>query len=234
MGGEMPWTILLFASGSLAIPAPSIFLVPPYPSSQEDPIYISCTAPEDFLGANFTLFRGEEVVQLLQAPSHQPGVTFNVTAGGSGEGGKAPGGNFHCQYSVIGEHSQPQLSDLSQPVQVSFPVPTWILALSLSLAGAVILLAGLVAVAVVVRKVKARNLQKQRERESCWAQINFTNTDMSFDNSLFAISTIKKMTQEDLVATLDAHPCNSGPRKRPTSASSSPEPPEFSTFRACQ
>ncbi|XP_055457170.1 protein HIDE1 isoform X2 [Psammomys obesus] len=203
MGGEMPWTILLFASGSLAIPAPSIFLVPPYPSSQEDPIYISCTAPEDFLGANFTLFRGEEVVQLLQAPSHQPGVTFNVTAGGSGEGGKAPGGNFHCQYSVIGEHSQPQLSDLSQPVQVSFPV-------------------------------KARNLQKQRERESCWAQINFTNTDMSFDNSLFAISTIKKMTQEDLVATLDAHPCNSGPRKRPTSASSSPEPPEFSTFRACQ
>ncbi|XP_021499503.1 protein HIDE1 isoform X2 [Meriones unguiculatus] len=234
MGGEMPWTILLFASGSLAIPAPSIFLVPPYPSSQEDPIYISCTAPEDFLGANFTLFRGEEVVQLLQAPSHRPGVTFNVTGGGSGDGGKAPGGNFHCQYSVIGEHSQPQLSGLSQPVQVSFPVPTWILALSLSLAGAVILLAGLVAVVVVVRKVKVRNLQKQRERESCWAQINFTNTDMSFDNSLFAISTTKKMTQEDLVATLDAHPCNSGPRKRPTSASSSPEPLEFSTFRACQ
>ncbi|XP_021499504.1 protein HIDE1 isoform X4 [Meriones unguiculatus] len=203
MGGEMPWTILLFASGSLAIPAPSIFLVPPYPSSQEDPIYISCTAPEDFLGANFTLFRGEEVVQLLQAPSHRPGVTFNVTGGGSGDGGKAPGGNFHCQYSVIGEHSQPQLSGLSQPVQVSFPV-------------------------------KVRNLQKQRERESCWAQINFTNTDMSFDNSLFAISTTKKMTQEDLVATLDAHPCNSGPRKRPTSASSSPEPLEFSTFRACQ
>lgn len=230
----MPWTILLFASGSLAIPAPSIFLVPPYPSSQEDPIYISCTAPEDFLGANFTLFRGEEVVQLLQAPSHRPGVTFNVTGGGSGDGGKAPGGNFHCQYSVIGEHSQPQLSGLSQPVQVSFPVPTWILALSLSLAGAVILLAGLVAVVVVVRKVKVRNLQKQRERESCWAQINFTNTDMSFDNSLFAISTTKKMTQEDLVATLDAHPCNSGPRKRPTSASSSPEPLEFSTFRACQ
>lgn len=98
--------------------------MPPYPSSQEDPIYISCTAPDDFLGANFTLFRGEEVVQLLQAPSHQPGVTFNVTSGGSGGGGKAAGGNFHCQYSVIGEHSQPQLSDLSQPVQVSFPGKT--------------------------------------------------------------------------------------------------------------
>ncbi|XP_034366008.1 protein HIDE1 isoform X2 [Arvicanthis niloticus] len=192
MGGEMPWTILLFASGSLAIPAPSILLVPPYPSSQDDPIYISCTAPEDILGANFTLFRGGEVVQLLQASSDGRGVIFNVTGGG----GEPAWGNFRCQYGVLGEHSQTQLSDFSQQVQVSF-------------------------------SAKAKNLQKQRERESCWAQINFTNTDMSFDNSLFAIST--KMTQEDSMATLD-----SGPRKRPTSASSSPEPPEFSTFRACQ
>nr|XP_048302464.1 protein HIDE1 isoform X1 [Myodes glareolus] len=197
MGRDMPWAILLFASGSLAIPAPSIFLVPPYPSSQDDPIYISCTAPKDFLGANFTLFRGEEAVQLLQAPSDQPGVTFNVTGGGS----EAAGGNFRCQYGVMGEHSQPQLSDLSQSVQVSFPA-------------------------------KIKNLQKQRERESCWAQINFTNTDMSFDNSLFAIST--KMTQENMMSTLDVHPRNSGPQERPTSTSSSPELPEFSTFRACQ
>ncbi|XP_076431935.1 protein HIDE1 isoform X2 [Peromyscus maniculatus bairdii] len=197
MGGEMPWTILLFASGSLAIPAPSIFLVPPYPSSQDDAIYISCTAPEDFLGANFTLFRGEEAVQRLQAPADQPGVTFNVTGGGS----EAAGGDFRCQYGVMGEHSQPQLSGLSQSVQVSFPA-------------------------------KIKNLQKQRERDSCWAQVNFTNTDMSFDNSLFAIST--KMPQEDLVATPDAHLCNSEPQKRPTSTSSSPELPEFSTFRACQ
>ncbi|XP_040586025.1 protein HIDE1 isoform X5 [Mesocricetus auratus] len=194
MGREMPWTILLFASGSLAIPAPSIFLVPPYPSSHDDPMYISCTAPEDFLGANFTLFQGGEVVQLLQAPSNQSGVTFNVTS-------EAAGGDFRCQYGVLGEHSQPQLSDLSQPARVSFPA-------------------------------KIKNLQKQRERESCWAQINFTNTDMSFDNSLFAIST--KMTQEDMVATLDAHPCNSGPHRRPTSTPSSPELPEFSTFRTCQ
>ncbi|KAH0511986.1 Histone-arginine methyltransferase CARM1 [Microtus ochrogaster] len=161
MGREMPWTVLLFASGSLALPAPSIFLASPYPSSQDDPIYISCTAPEDFLGANFTLFRGEEAVQLLQAPSDQPGVTFNVTGGGS----EAAGGDFRCQYVVMGEHSQPQLSDLSQSVQVSFPAPIWIMKLSLSLAGAVLLLLGLVVVTVVVRK------------------------DMSFDNSLFAIST---------------------------------------------
>nr|XP_048302465.1 protein HIDE1 isoform X2 [Myodes glareolus] len=228
MGRDMPWAILLFASGSLAIPAPSIFLVPPYPSSQDDPIYISCTAPKDFLGANFTLFRGEEAVQLLQAPSDQPGVTFNVTGGGS----EAAGGNFRCQYGVMGEHSQPQLSDLSQSVQVSFPAPIWIMTLSLSLAGAVLLLTGLVAVTVAVRKAKIKNLQKQRERESCWAQINFTNTDMSFDNSLFAIST--KMTQENMMSTLDVHPRNSGPQERPTSTSSSPELPEFSTFRACQ
>ncbi|XP_037063599.1 protein HIDE1 isoform X2 [Peromyscus leucopus] len=159
MGGEMPWTILLFASGSFAIPAPAIFLVPPYPSSQDDAIYISCTAPEDFLGANFTLFRGEEAVQRLQAPADQPGVTFNVTRGGS----EAAGGDFRCQYGVMGEHSQPQLSGLSQSVQVSFPVPTWIMVLSLSLAGAVLLLlAGMVAIAVVVRKAKMKKLTEAK------------------------------------------------------------------------
>uniref|UniRef100_A0A8C6A0G8 Chromosome 19 open reading frame 38 n=1 Tax=Marmota marmota marmota TaxID=9994 RepID=A0A8C6A0G8_MARMA len=196
-GGEMPWTVLLFAAGSLAIPAPAIFLVPPYPKSQEDPIHISCTAPKDFLGVNFTLYREGQIVQLLQAPANQLGVTFNLSGGGAASGGK-----FWCQYSVVGEHSQPQLSDLSQPVHVSFPV-------------------------------KIKNLQRKREQESCWAQINFTTADMSFDNSLFAISA-KMTSEEDPAATLDACAGNCGPRKRPTSTSSSPEPPEFSTFRACQ
>ncbi|XP_032107666.1 protein HIDE1 isoform X2 [Sapajus apella] len=199
----MPWTILLFAAGSLAIPPPSIRLVPPHPSSQEDPIHISCMAPGDFPGANFTLYRGGQVVQLLQAPANQRGVTFNL----SGSSSEAPGGPFHCQYGVIGEHNQPQLSDLSEPVNISFPV-------------------------------KLKNLQKKRDGESCWAQINFDTTDMSFDNSLFTIS--PKMTPEEDPASLDDHsgttatPGNSRTRKRPTSASSSPEPPEFSTFRACQ
>ncbi|XP_022413158.1 protein HIDE1 isoform X1 [Delphinapterus leucas] len=219
-------------AGSLAIPAPSIMLVPPHPSSQEDPIHIACMAPRDFPGANFTLYQGEEVVQLLQAPADQLEVIFNLS-GGSRE---VPGGPFRCQYGVLGEHRQPQLSNLSEPMHVSFPVPTWILALSLSLAGAFLLLAGLVTTALVVRKVKVKNLQKKRERESCWAQVNFATTDMSFDNSLFTIS---KMTSEEDAATQDAPsgsaatPGNSGTRKRPTSTSSSPEPPEFSTFRAC-
>lgn len=114
-----------FIIGSLAIPAPSILLVPPYPSSHEDPIYISCTAPEDILGANFTLFQGEEMVQLLQASSDRRGVIFNVTGGGSGGGSGEPAwGNFRCRYGVLGEHSQPQLSDFSQQVQVSFPGKT--------------------------------------------------------------------------------------------------------------
>ncbi|XP_037361701.1 protein HIDE1 [Talpa occidentalis] len=228
----MPWTVLIFAAGSLAIPAPSILLVPPHPSNQEDPIHISCMAPGGFPGANFTLYRGGQVVQLLQAPADQLGVTFNLSGGGK----EAPGGTFQCQYGVLGEHRQLQMSNFSESVQVSFPVPTWILALSLSLAGAFLLLAGLVTVAVVVRKVKVKKLQKKRERESCWAQINFASTDMSFDNSLFAIS--MKMTSEEDTATLNTHsgsagtPSNTGPRKRPTSTSSSPEPPEFSTFRA--
>ncbi|XP_062034659.1 protein HIDE1 [Lepus europaeus] len=197
----MPWiTLLLAAAGSMAIPAPSILLVPPHPSSQEDPIHISCVAPGGFPGANFTLYRGGQVVQLLQAPAEQLSVTFNLSGGGRAGGG---GGTFHCQYGVLGEHSQPQLSDLSEPVHVSFPV-------------------------------KVKNLQKKRERESCWAQINFSTSDMAFDNSLFAIST--KMTCEENSGALDSSPDNSGPRKRPTSTSSSPEPPapDFSTFRAGQ
>lgn len=228
----MPWTVLLFAAGSMAIPAPTILLVPPHPSSQEDPIYIECMAPRGFPGANFTLYQEENIVQFLQAPADQLGVTFNLS--GSRE---AAGGTFYCQYGVLGEHRKPQLSDRSEPVNVSFPATTWILPFSLSLAGA-FLLAGLVAIAMVIRKVKVKKLQKKREQESCWAQINFTTTDMSFDNSLFAIST--KMTSEGDTATLDAlsgstaTPSNFGPRKRPTSTSSSPEPPEFSTFRACQ
>ncbi|XP_011378601.1 protein HIDE1 [Pteropus vampyrus] len=232
-GGVMPWTVLLFAAGSMAIQAPSILLVPPYPSSQEAPVYIECKAPRGFLGANFTLYQGEHVVQLMQAPPDQHRVTFEL----SGGSWKAAGRTFHCQYSVLGEHRQPQLSDLSEPVYISFPVPTWILALSLSLSG-VFLIAGMMAIAMLIRKVKVKQLQKKRERASCWAQIDFTTTDMSFDNSLFTIPT--KMTSEGDVATLDARSGstatsdNSQPRKRPTSTSSLPEPPEFSTFRACQ
>ncbi|KAI4583882.1 hypothetical protein MJG53_007161 [Ovis ammon polii x Ovis aries] len=208
----------------MAIPAPSIMLVPPHPSSQEDPIHISCMAPRGFTGANFTLYQDGEVVELLKAPKDQLRVIFNLS-GGSRE---VQGGPFCCQYSVLGENRQPQLSNLSEPVHVSFPVPTWILALSLSLAGVALLLFGLVTIALIIRK------------------------DMSFDNSLFTIMVShpvsriqfsascsdhrKKMTSEEDAANLDT-PSGStetpGPRKRPTSTSSSPEPPEFSTFRAC-
>ncbi|XP_049731773.1 protein HIDE1 isoform X1 [Elephas maximus indicus] len=209
----MPWTVLLFAAGSLAIPAPTILLVPPHPSSQDDPIHIACMAPRGFLGANFTLYRGGHVVQLLQAPADQLEVTFNLSRGGN----EAPGGTFHCQYGVMGEHSQTQLSDLSEPVQVTFPVPTWILALSLSLVGALLFLAVLVAVVMVIRKVKVTNAQKKRERESCWAQVNFANSDMSFDNSLFAISMLQTKMWPPWMLTLaplqpPASPC---PRRGP-------------------
>ncbi|KAM9245143.1 protein HIDE1 isoform 2-T2 [Dugong dugon] len=216
----MPWTVLLFAAGSLAIPAPSILLVPLHPSSQKDPIHIVCTAPKDFLGANFTLYCGGQVVQLLQAPAGQLGVTFNL----SGNSSEAPGGAFHCQYSVIGEHSQPQLSDFSKSVYVSFPgnytQTTWLEHRGESW----------------LPKVKVTNLQKKRERESCWAQINFTPSDMSFDNSLFVIS--MKMVSEEDSTTLDAKSSSTAASsisqtwKRPTSTSTSLESPEFSTFRA--
>ena len=92
-------------------------LVPPHPSSQEDPIHISCMAPRGFTGANFTLYQDGEVVELLKAPKDQLRVIFNLS-GGSRE---VRGGPFCCQYSVLGENRQPQLSNLSEPVHVSFP-----------------------------------------------------------------------------------------------------------------
>lgn len=101
----------------MAIQAPSILLMPPYPSSREAPVYIECKAPRGFPGANFTLYQGEHVVQLLQAPEDQLRVTFKLS-GGSWE---AAGRTFHCQYGVLGEHRQSQLSDLSEPVYISFP-----------------------------------------------------------------------------------------------------------------
>ncbi|KAB0361479.1 hypothetical protein FD754_005635 [Muntiacus muntjak] len=154
----MPWIFLLLAAGSLAIPAPSIMLVPPHPSSQEDPIHILCMAPRGFPGANFTLYQGGEVVELLKAPKDQLRVIFNLS-GGSRE---ARGGPFCCQYSVLGENRQPQLSNLSEPVHISFPARTWAFCLSATEA-----------------------LGAKIERESCW--VNIATTDMSFDNSLFTI-----------------------------------------------
>ncbi|OWK11693.1 hypothetical protein Celaphus_00003181 [Cervus elaphus hippelaphus] len=202
-------------------------LVPPHPSSQEDPIHILCMAPRGFPGANFTLYQGGEVVELLKAPKDQLRVIFNLS-GGSRE---ARGGPFCCQYSVLGENRQPQLSNLSEPVHISFPVPTWILALSLSLAGAALLLAGLVTIALIIRKdlMDCGSLSLRK-----WSNPRSRNPKSL--HSLFFPLRTKKMTSEEDAANLDA-PSGStetpGPRKRPTSTSSSPEPPEFSTFRAC-
>lgn len=86
----------------------------PHPSSQEDPIYIECEAPEGYPGANFTLYQGEHVVQLLQAPADQFKVTFNLS-GGSRD---PSGGPFNCQYGVLGEHMRPQLSEHSDTVDI--------------------------------------------------------------------------------------------------------------------
>lgn len=60
------------------------------------------------------------MVQLLQAPVDQLGVTFNLSGGGR----EAPGGPFYCQYRVLSEDLKPQLSDPSEVVNVSYPGKT--------------------------------------------------------------------------------------------------------------
>ncbi|XP_074168143.1 protein HIDE1 isoform X1 [Sminthopsis crassicaudata] len=237
----MPWKVLFFVTGSLAIPAPSISQTPPYPSKPGDPIHLQCMAPPGFQKVEFSLFQEDGVVQTLQAQEAQQGVVFTVA--NVSEGLTA---QYQCQYSVMGEIAK-QFSDFSKPVNVTFPVyglptttlptapvPSWILPLSLSLAGALILIVMLVVAILKIRQVKVKNLQKKREQESCWTKINYTTSDMSFDNSLFSIS--MKMPPEDMEthgiftsSTLTAEPFV--PRKRPTSTST-PELPEFSTFRS--
>ncbi|XP_056678726.1 protein HIDE1 isoform X2 [Monodelphis domestica] len=225
----MPWKLLFFVTGSLAIPAPSISQIPPYPNNPGDPIHLQCVAPLSFQEAEFSLFHEDGVVQTLQADEAQQGVVFTVT--NVSEGLLA---QYKCQYSVMGEIAK-QFSDFSKPVNVTFSVPSWILPLSLSLAGAFIFVVMLVVAILIIRRVKVTNLQKKREQESCWTKINYTTSDISFDNSLFSIS--MKMPPEDMdthgtltSSTLAPEPLV--PRKRPTSTSSASEIPEFSTFRS--
>uniref|UniRef100_F7F148 C19orf38 Ig domain-containing protein n=1 Tax=Monodelphis domestica TaxID=13616 RepID=F7F148_MONDO len=211
----MPWKLLFFVTGSLAIPAPSISQIPPYPNNPGDPIHLQCVAPLSFQEAEFSLFHEDGVVQTLQADEAQQGVVFTVT--NVSEGLLA---QYKCQYSVMGEIAK-QFSDFSKPVNVTFSVPSWILPLSLSLAGAFIFVVMLVVAILIIR----------REQESCWTKINYTTSDISFDNSLFSIS--MKMPPEDM----DTHgtltsSTGSRTRKRPTSTSSASEIPEFSTFRS--
>ncbi|XP_044540058.1 protein HIDE1 [Gracilinanus agilis] len=225
----MPWKLLFFVTGSLAIPAPSISQIPPYPSNPGDPIHLQCVAPSSFQEAEFSLFHGDGLVQTLQTDKAQQGVVFTVTNVSEGLSAQ-----YKCQYSVMGEIAK-QFSDLSEPVNVTFSEPSWILPLSLSLAGAFIFIVMLVVAILMIRRVKVTNLQKKREQESCWTKINYTTSDMSFDNSLFSIS--MKMPPEDMdthgtftSSTLAPEPLV--PRKRPTSTSSTSEIPEFSTFRS--
>ncbi|KAB0387327.1 hypothetical protein FD755_002283 [Muntiacus reevesi] len=231
----MPWIFLLLAAGSLAIPAPSIMLVPPHPSSQEDPIHILCMAPRGFPGANFTLYQGGEVVELLKAPKDQLRVIFNLS-GGSRE---ARGGPFCCQYSVLGENRQPQLSNLSEPVHVSFPVQTLNLypQLHLSLLATIFMstcyapgtVLGIAGSAVDERKPLSRNLAKVQKLVSlahlgqfnknrcylgsasgvlcavCWGTLHFEFTLVTASKGHRASLLTASTARESLPVRWDAH-----------------------------
>ncbi|XP_028908717.1 protein HIDE1 isoform X1 [Ornithorhynchus anatinus] len=230
---KMPWRILVLvaALGFLAIPAPSISLTSRAGDDGGDSISIQCVAPEGLKGATFILFKGEEAVQTVQAPETQPGINITLT-----NSSREALGQYRCQYVVIGEVGK-QFSNLSEPGNITFTVPLWVLPVSLSLAGALILIVILVVVIVVIRRVRIAKLQKKRQRESCWTEANYSTTDMSFNNTLFSIS--MKMAPEDMDTTLESFTSSSTgpeslvPKKRPMSTSS-PETPEFTTFRSSE
>ncbi|KAG6925971.1 chromosome 19 orf 38 [Chelydra serpentina] len=101
----------------------------------------------------------------------------------------------------------------------------WLLPVSLSVAGALLLTVGLVVAVVAVRRVNARRQQLKRDRESCWTDTNFPTTGMSFDNCLFTVSVEASGSQDACISP--------GSRKR-LSSTSSLGTNSFSTFKSLQ
>uniref|UniRef100_F6R0E1 C19orf38 Ig domain-containing protein n=1 Tax=Ornithorhynchus anatinus TaxID=9258 RepID=F6R0E1_ORNAN len=216
----MPWRILVLVAGFLAIPAPSISLTSRAGDDGGDSISIQCVAPEGLKGATFILFKGEEAVQTVQAPETQPGINITLT-----NSSREALGQYRCQYVVIGEVGK-QFSNLSEPGNITFTVPLWVLPVSLSLAGALILIVILVVVIVVIRR-------------GTWISGGsslFVNHRVDI---LFLFQLPKKMAPEDMDTTLESFTSSSTgpeslvPKKRPMSTSS-PETPEFTTFRSSE
>ncbi|XP_068778963.1 protein HIDE1 isoform X4 [Struthio camelus] len=238
---------LLLAAGAVAArdlsPAPLGLL-----SGEEGgPVRISCFAPRLYAGSTFELFGvgASRPVQSVSAEPSQYKVDFILD--GAALGSRC----YRCRYRSY-NGSAWQSSHFSAEVMVNAsadsgcdapatsaspaqPTPmtvqqarSWILPVALSVAGLVLLVAVLAAVA---QRVKARRQQTKRDQASCWTETRYPTTELSYENCAFAtISLNGHWGAESGRATT---PSPEPPEKGPTRASS-PETPHFSTFKALE
>ncbi|XP_043362277.1 protein HIDE1 isoform X2 [Dermochelys coriacea] len=242
---KMSLRILFLLAGSLAdpslTPAPLFYLdMTSDPPAQGDSARLMCIAPKAYVDSEFWLLKTDlaQPVQTLFASEAQHYVTFileNIT--------RKDAGQYRCKYYSYNGSAR-QMSEFSNMVEIAVaatptaPPPAsmaapdgspWLLPVSLSMAGALLLIVGLVVAVVAVRRVNIRRQQLKRDRESCWTETSFPTTDMSFDNCLFTVS-----AKMDLEATGSQDACISpGSRKRLSSASSLGTN-SFSTFKSLQ
>ncbi|XP_075772252.1 protein HIDE1 isoform X3 [Pelodiscus sinensis] len=180
---------LLAVPGSLAgpslTPAPLFYLdVASHPPAQGDTVKLMCIAPRGYEGSEFWLLRTGQAqpVQMLFASEAQHNVTFilgNITHRDAGQ--------YKCCYHSYNGSAR-QASQLSNMVQIEVAGSTWLLPVTLGVAGVLLLSVGLVVAVVAVRRVNSRRRQLKRDQDSCWTERNFPTTDMSFDNCLFTVS----------------------------------------------
>ncbi|CAM5169764.1 unnamed protein product [Eretmochelys imbricata] len=254
---KMSLRILFLLAGSLAgpslTPAPLFYLdMSSDPPARGDSARLVCIAPKAYVDSEFWLLKTglAQPVQMLFASEAQHRVTFileNITGKDAGQ--------YRCKYHSYSGSAR-QMSEFSNVVEIAVaatptaPPPVsmaapegspWLLPVSLSVAGALLLTVGLVVAVVAVRRgtrnaetgswaaFNVRRQQLKRDRESCWTETNFPTTDMSFDNCLFTVS-----AKMDLEATGSQDACISpGSRKRLSSASSLGTN-SFSTFKSLQ
>ncbi|XP_027674062.1 protein HIDE1 isoform X8 [Chelonia mydas] len=201
---KMSLRILFLLAGSLAgpslTPAPLFYLdMSSDPPARGDSARLVCIAPKAYVDSEFWLLKTDlaQPVQTLFASEAQHRVTFileNIT--------RKDAGQYRCKYHSYNGSAR-QMSEFSNiveiavaatptappPVSVAAPEGSpWLLPVSLSVAGALLLTVGLVVAVVAVRRVNVRRQQLKRDRESCWTETNFPTTDMSFDNCLFTVS----------------------------------------------
>ncbi|XP_043388805.1 protein HIDE1 isoform X6 [Chelonia mydas] len=227
---KMSLRILFLLAGSLAgpslTPAPLFYLdMSSDPPARGDSARLVCIAPKAYVDSEFWLLKTDlaQPVQTLFASEAQHRVTFileNIT--------RKDAGQYRCKYHSYNGSAR-QMSEFSNIVEIAVAGSPWLLPVSLSVAGALLLTVGLVVAVVAVRRVNVRRQQLKRDRESCWTETNFPTTDMSFDNCLFTVS-----VKMDLEATgsQDAY-ISPGSRKRLSSASSLGTN-SFSTFKSLQ
>ncbi|XP_073174973.1 protein HIDE1 isoform X1 [Lepidochelys kempii] len=205
---KMSLRILFLLAGSLAgpslTPAPLFYLdMSSDPPARGDSARLVCIAPKAYVDSEFWLLKTglAQPVQMLFASEAQHRVTFileNITGKDAGQ--------YRCKYHSYNGSAR-QMSEFSNVVEIAVaatptaPPPVsmaapegspWLLPVSLSVAGALLLTVGLVVAVVAVRRVNVRRQQLKRDRESCWTETNFPTTDMSFDNCLFTVSAVSR------------------------------------------